>query len=295
MRVRTEQGGRSKVGLAAAVLFALLLVSGCEVDGPVASYVWIDSFDLDVSPGQGTESEKITEGWFYANGEFLGAYSLPHEVPVIAEGLTEIQVFPGIKVNGIISTPDIYPFYARYEVDVDLEPERTDTIRPNTNYLSSVKFAYLEDFETGNSFVDDLDGDLETKVEAITGPDVFEGQRSGYIRLTADHPVIEVATLPVLTDIPTNNSPVFLEFNYKNNIQFGVGLVGIDPNLPPTRAVILGLNNSEEWNKMYLELTPSLRASGFPAYQIFITAVYEPGVGTAEIFLDNFKLVQFDQ
>ena len=144
------------------------LFSGCEVDGPVASYVWIDSFDLNVSSGQGTASERITEGWFYANGEFLGAYSLPHEVPVIAEGLTEIQVFPGIKVNGIISTPNIYPFFARYEVDVDLEPERTDTIRPETNYLSSVKFAYLEDFETGNSFVDDIDGDLATKVEPIT-------------------------------------------------------------------------------------------------------------------------------
>ncbi len=278
-----------------SALVMVVLISGCEVDGPVASYVWIDDFDLTVSAGQGSASERITEGWFYANGEFLGAYSLPHEVPVIAEGQTEIQVFPGIKVNGIISTPDIYPFYARYEVDLDLEPERTDTIRPSTEYLNSVKFAFIEDFETGNAFVDDIDGNTETSLEVISGPDVFEGQRSGYIQLTEENPIIEVANLPILQDIPTNNSPVFLEFNYKNNVQFGVGLVGIDPNLPPSRAVILVLNESEEWNKMYLGLTSSLRASDFPAYQIYITAAYEPGEETAEIFLDNFKLVQFDQ
>ncbi len=162
-----------------SALVMVVLISGCEVDGPVASYVWIDEFDLTVSAGQGSASERITEGWFYANGEFLGAYSLPHEVPVIAEGQTEIQVFPGIKVNGIISTPDIYPFYARYEVDLDLEPERTDTIRPSTEYLNSVKFAFIEDFETGNAFVDDIDGNTETSLEVISGPDVFEGQRSG--------------------------------------------------------------------------------------------------------------------
>lgn len=294
MKARRGRRARSAVRFTVALLAAVIM-TGCEVDGPVASYVWIDEFEINVSPGQGTAAQKITDGWFYANGEFLGAYSLPHEVPVIAEGLTEIQVFPGVKVNGIISSPDIYPFMARYEVDVDLQPERTDTVSPSTQYLSSVKFAFIEDFETGNAFVDDIDGDLETKVEPIGGPDVFEGERSGYIQLTADNPLIEVANLPILQDIPTNNSAVFLEFNYKNNIQFAVGLVGIDPGLPPQRSVVLGLNTSEDWNKMYLELTPALRASGFPAYQIYITAVYEPGVGTAEIFLDNFKLVQFDQ
>jgi hypothetical protein len=250
---------------------------------------------LSTGPGQGSASQRITEGWFYANGEFLGAYSLPHEVPVIAEGPTEIQVFPGIKVNGIVSSPDIYPFYERFESEVDLAPAKTDTLRPATAYLSSVSIPFIEDFETGNAFIDDLDGNPDTRVEAIGGSDVFEGQRSGYIGLDEDNGFIEVANLPVLPDIPTNNSPVFLEFDYKCNIQFGVGLVGIDPNLPASRAVILILNPKEEWNKMYLDLTSSLRASGFSVYQIYITAAHEPGNEVSEVFLDNFKLVQFDQ
>jgi hypothetical protein len=272
----------------------VLTLTGCEVAGPVPAYVFIDNFDLTTNAGQGTASEKITEGWFYANGEFLGAYSLPADVPVIAEGNTEILVFPGIKVNGIISSPDIYPLYDRYEITMDLTPTKTDSISPTTRYISSSGFPFIEDFETSNAFVDDLDGNPETRVE-VTETEVFEGVRSAYIRLDAENPYIEVASLPVIENIPTNNSPVFLEFNYKNTVEFGVGLVGVSAGNPGGRVIILGLREKEEWNKMYLELTPSLFASDLPAYQVLITATHSSGDSVSEIYLDNFKIVHVGQ
>ena len=272
----------------------MLALGACEVAGPIPAYIHIEKFDLTTSVGQGTASERITEGWFYADGEFLGAYSLPADVPVIAEGNTEILVFPGIKVNGIVSTPDIYPLYDRYEVNLDLSPTITDTVKPKTKYVQTSDFPFLEGFETSNAFIDDLDGNPETKV-VVTDSVVFEGLHSAYIRLDSVNPYIEVASLPVIENLPTNNSPVFLEFNYKNNVEFGVGLVGISPNSPGGRVIILGLREKEEWNKMYLELTPSLFASDLPAYQILISAFHSSENEISEIYLDNFKVVHVNQ
>ena len=129
----------------------------------------------------------------------------------------------------------------------------------------------------------------------VTDSVVFEGLHSAYIRLDSVNPYIEVASLPVIENLPTNNSPVFLEFNYKNNVEFGVGLVGISPNSPGGRVIILGLREKEEWNKMYLELTPSLFASDLPAYQILISAFHSSENEISEIYLDNFKVVHIDQ
>jgi len=282
-----------KYCLFAIVVLALSLV-GCEVSGPIPAYVHIENFDLNTSVGQGTASERITEGWFYANGEFLGAYSLPADVPVIAEGNTEIIVFPGIKVNGIVSTPDIYPLYDRYELNIDLKPTITDSIAPKTQYINASNFPFIEDFETSNAFIDDLDGNPETRVE-VTSTDVFEGAHSAYIRLDSENSYIEAASLPVIENLPTNNSPVFLEFNYKNNVEFGVGLVGVAQGGTSGKVIILGLREKEDWRKMYLELTPSLSASDLPAYQILISASHNSENTVSEIYLDNFKIVHVDQ
>jgi hypothetical protein len=284
-----------KYSLLVVMLLALVLgLSGCEVAGPVPAYVRIEKFDLTTSAGQGTASERITEGWFYADGEFLGAYSLPADVPVIAEGNTEIIVFPGIKVNGIISSPDIYTLYDRYDINLDLKPTQIETISPETKYIDKSRFAFIEDFETSNAFIDDLDGNPETFV-GLTDSVVFEGSRSAVIRLDAENPYIEVASLPVVEGIPTNNSPAFLEFNYKNNVEFGVGLVGVDPTNPGGKVIILGLRAKDEWNKMYLELTPSLFASKLPAYQILLSAFHDSANEVSEIYLDNFKIVHIAQ
>lgn len=272
----------------------LLVLGGCEVAGPIPAYVHIDNFELTTTAAQGTSSERITEGWFYADGEFLGAYSLPADVPVIAEGNTEILVFPGIKVNGIVSTPDIYPLYDRYEINLDLSPTITDSIEPSTQYINASDFPFIEDFETSNAFIDDLDGNPGTRVE-VTESVVFEGMRSGYIRLDTANFYIEVASLPVIENLPTNNSPVFLEFDYKNNVEFGIGLVGVSPSNPGGKVIILGLREKEDWNKMYLELTPSLFASDLPAYQILISAFHDPNNEVSEIYLDNFKVVHLAQ
>ena len=271
------------------------ILASCDVSGPLPAYVYVDEFELTVKPGEGSASNRITEGWFFANQEFLGAYTLPATIPVVAEGPTTIRVSPGIKVNGAISTPDMYNFYNRYQLEVDLSPGRVDSIFPVTSYTDFAVFPFLEDFEVSNAFLDDRDGNPDTKVEVISGDDVFEGNRSGYIRLDEDNAYIEVASLPILTNLPTNSSDVFLEFDYKTNTLLYIGLVGSAQGLPGQAETIIALKEKEEWNKLYLELSQILFLSDLDGYQILISALHSNGADPTEIFLDNFKIVNIDQ
>lgn len=270
-----------------------IVTGGCDIinpEDPIPAYLYIEDIEFTVKPGQGTASERISEAWFYANDEFLGAYSLPALIPVLAEGATEVIIFPGVRVNGISMSPDIYPFYTRYTVTVDLQAPQTDTIYPQTEYIDQVQFAFIEDFEVTNIFADDRDGDPVTRIEP-SGAMAFEGNRSGRIVLSAEHPTLEVAQLPLLDNLPQDGSRVFLELNYLNSTELGVGLVGHEPGLPVTSNIAVVLRIREDWNKIYIELTDALRASQLSAYQVLFTAFHDPGNDTSEIFLDNIKLV----
>ena len=276
-------------------VWSISMVASCDVSGPVPAYVYVDEFELTVKQGEGTASERITEGWFFANQEFLGAYTLPAVIPVVAEGSTSIRVSPGIKVNGIVSSPDIYDFYERYDIELDLAPGRVDSVFPVTSYTDFAEFAFLEDFEVSNAFIDNRDNNPDTKVELIENEEVFEGNRSGYIRLDVENDFIDVASLPILTDLPTNNSNVFLEFNYKTNTLLGLGLVGSGQGFPGQAATIIILTEKEDWNKIYIDLSGTLFASQLDGYQIRLTAQHSNGANPTEIYLDNFKIINIDQ
>jgi hypothetical protein len=294
---RVQRRRRSFDLIVIAFLVAGLACYGCDIinpDDPVPAYVHIGDIPLSVEPGQGTASEAITEAWFYAGGDFLGAYSLPATIPVIGEGLTEILVFPGVTVNGITATPDIYPFYSRYEVVTDLQPLETTTLSPATSYLTQTQFTIVDGFETANIFVDNLDGDPETFV-VMSAKDVFEGERSGYIALSSDHGFIEVASVPIIEDLPLNGGPVYLELNYKNNTELAVGLVGHAQGIPPTTYTVLTLRKRATWNKIYINLTEALIQSRLSGYQLLLRASHDPENTISEIFIDNLKLVHFSQ
>ncbi len=274
----------------------VLLVSSCNLINPadpVPAYLDIQPFTLSVGPGQGTADEKITEAWLYVNNAFLGAYSLPATVPVIAAGESEIILFPGVRVNGIASSPDIYPFYTTYEVTRDLVPAENTVLNPGIGYSDNATFSALEDFEAGHTFLTDLDGDPVTQI-VLSNQDVFEGSASGYVELSPEHPELEVSTFLLFTDLPVNGTPVYLELNYKNNVEFAIGLVGVENNPPGIKDYFFIFNQKEEWNKIYIELTERLRVSQFPKYQIAFRAVYNESSGPVNyIYMDNLKLVHF--
>jgi hypothetical protein len=271
--------------------------SACDIINPadpVPANIRVDQITVDPVASTGTTRQKFGEVWVFIDDNPIGAYSIPAVIPIIAEGQHEIQFFPGIRVNGILSTADLYPFFEPHTFNAQLVPGEVITVDMHTRYRSNTEIAYIEDFESSHRLTDDVDDDSETFVERILS-NPFEGSGSGRIVLTDSADFIQVASLPLLTELPVNGTPVYLELHYKNTVEFSVGLVGHGQAIEPARVSILVLRPQEDWNKVYVELSPALQASQLEAYQVLITAAHDTSMVQSEVYLDNLKVVHIEQ
>ena len=88
--------------------------------------------------------------------------------------------------------------------------------------------------------------------------------------------------------LPTGGEPIYLELDYKCNQSFVVGVIGGGSD----EREALTINPSDDWNKIYIQLTnvvsrqPTYATQG---YQVFIRATKE--VNSPKIYLDNIKLI----
>ncbi len=278
-------------------IFLVIVVAGCNIinpDEPVPSYIYIDKFSFTCSlDDQGYNSEKITDGWVYANNAFIGAFELPATVPLLTDSTTEIIVYPGIKENGISGTAMIYPFYNAYTVTRDLTAGETDTLHPATTYKPStaISFLFVERFEVGNIF-----GPVESDVTLTTTTsetDVFEGDRSAVTTLTPDLDTFRVATGTPLY-LPTIDHQLFLEIDYKCAIEYQVFMKCTTTTGSQLYDDVLTITPKEYWNKIYVNLNPSLQffAAFQPDYYALEFRAQNISGDTAQLFYDNIKLIQ---
>ncbi len=283
----------------------IVIVSSCDIINPseeIPAYLYISEFELTTEPSlHGSDSEKILYAWVHVNNEFIGAYSLPALVPVLKSGTQEITVNAGIKDNGISLTPEIYPFYETYRQTLDLQAGIVDTLYPSITYKDDIGIA-IEDFEDINLlFTDDRDGNTSTRIEVVSRSEnpekVFEGDGSGIIRLDKDNPFIEVATKidELFTGLQEENIYVYLEINYKSDVNVIFGVIGHDNGFV-TPYYDPGFSSKDNWNKIYFNLSPLVFELNAEAYQIVLTAGLPSEneiftMDNAEILLDNIKLV----
>lgn len=282
-------------------LVAVFAMLGCDTEEEaIPTYIEILPFELTTDYiNEGSASQKVVDAWLYVGTEFLGAYELPATVPVLASGSSLITLFPGIKVNGFASRPEINNFFERYETTVDLQEGEITTIQPTTTYKEVAEFPFIENFDGAHVFDEDEDGNPNTFI-TLSSQGAFENS-SGYIHLDVDNIEIEAATSIRFESLPTNSSTVYLELDYKTDVQFAIGLIGHQDNIPEAKQYIIVLNTKEDWNKIYIDLTEELAASGLQEYQLVLNAIlplnpdgsFEQEEGN--IFLDNIKLVHFEQ
>lgn len=287
-------------------LFLLILLSSCDIINPeeqIPSYITIAPIEFTAdNDTQGSASSKITEGWLFVDGEFIGAYSLPATVPVLFSGERTVRVQAGIKDNGINETAEIYPFYETAEFQVTLTPTETVTVEPKISYLAEAEFAFIEDFESSDHiFQDDRDGNPATTIE-ITSSDVFEGNRSGKITLTPNNPQIQVATdaNSLFSDLQKDQVFVYVEVNYKSDVPVLWGVIGYNDGIFSDAVEVYdpGFNAKDEWNKIYFNFSQILFNENFAALQFALTANLPSENGAfvteeAEILLDNIKVLHF--
>lgn len=281
----------------------LLSLGSCDLINPeegIPAYIAVNSAQLNTSLSEGSNSERITEAWLSVNGNFLGAYTLPSpSVPILTTGPTEIALQAGIKDNGINSTPDIYPFYDIYTTTVDLEADATVEIKPVYNYRDNTQFAFIEDFQGASQVFQDIVVGNEEQL-TIVSEDAFEGGASAKITLDTSSIIFQAATLERYANLVSSSSAtVYLEVNYKSDVPVTFGVVGYASGATNGETIFSpGFLPSENWNKIYFNLSLMISQINLDEYQVIFQAFIpieggELTMESANVWLDNIKLVHF--
>lgn len=279
--------------------FTLFTATSCnKFDGEqtVPSYLRVDSVSFSSNQHtQGTNSHKITDIWVYVNSQLIGAYELPVTFPVLARGKQKLEIRPGIKMNGIAATRVPYPFYKPYIINgFNFIEDSVQLVQPVSSYYDNLTFAWMEDFENTSLSIEKTSrsdtGIFRTS--PAYSPQAFtfgQSAYSGVIHLEGLKQKFQVASFSGYS-LPGKGSPVFVELNYKCDRPFGIGMFatlnGSIINMP-----LLVANKSEQWNKLYINLSPNVTEySTATNFKIYFES--DKGVDNqAQFFFDNIKLI----
>ncbi len=285
--------------------FIFALLSACELYNPtepIPAYIHIDKINVIKNPAgfttldgtEGSLSSKITDAWVYIDEQFIGCFELPVTFPVLYEGTHQLKIRAGIKVNGIAATRAPYPFYEVYTQTIDFHKTTKITVSPTVMYRTNAHFDLLENFESVGAPLIDTTSRSDTTLRITTTPpsqNVFEGFHSAIAYLDANRTFFECATVNKYV-LPVSGADVFLEFNYKCNYPFTVSVIAYGTGSPFLQQAVLGLNASENWNKAYIYLTPTVSAAYTATnYKIAWGAINNTNTDSIAILLDNIKLV----
>ena len=291
------------IGIFLCFTGSVTLLSSCDDDKDsdlVPSYISIDAFTVSTDSEQGTASQKITDAWVYLDETLIGAFELPARVPILAEGMQNITVRPGIKINGVSNTRAIYPYLNSVTKSVNLSKDSIIALGTlGTSYRENVIFPLIENFELNSTSFDTTRKSTvplqitDNPLLAFLYPNE-SGISSAMIKLVADTSIFEAVTSEIY-DFPPPGSEVFLELNYKTENSLVVGVFYKSTGIQVQRPLIV-LNKTDDWNKVYINLTvPRYDTPNATDFRIFFGAQTDAGNTPATILLDNIKLVYFNR
>jgi len=173
-------------------------------------------------------------------------------------------------------------------------------LTPTIEYISNSVFVLIEDFEDGSI---GLEGNSNGTINRVTNTtQVLSGNGAGSISLIEE--ATEINSITTFLDLPTSGgTPVYLEMDYRTNVELEVGLVGFDlSTVNPIQATNFNvvLCPIDDWNKVYVNFQTDLELSQLDGYQLaFRASINDTGCGgipteNPEILLDNVKLIRFE-
>lgn len=271
---------------------ACFLGTGCNLINPkedIPTYVHIDSFTFSTpNPSlTGSGKQAITSVWAYLDGQNLGVYELPADIPVLMDGTQELQLAPGVNEQGLKDFKLSYPLFAFYNTNITASPGNTITVHPETKYVEDLKY-WRTDFESGNTF-QKYQGD--TSIRLVSGADsVFEDGKCGGIFLYGTYTYAES-----FSDISFNpGTNGYLELHYKSNMPFAVGMLVALPDGSITPYYLAGVNPKDQWGKFYLNISQfTLKYPSAQKFAVIVRAVLENGQTEGYVLLDNIKVISY--
>jgi hypothetical protein len=260
----------------------------------IPGYLSISEWKLETILSQGSNHNSFSIAEVFVDGEHLGIYELPATFPVLHEGFLEIRVFPGIYENGIKATPAFYRVCKDHTQNINIIPGDTVYIQPITRYETEVNFLLVEDFEGLHLLNKDLDEDLQTSIRK-SDDDPNEGIYSGTVEIDSNHNIFETSSLNSYAIDIGRLAAAYIEIEYKTNIEFGVGIQGENSSTDFTRIYPFILRPSDDWNKVYFNITDYLKESVYSRHRINLAAQWteDDMVEQGIINLDNIKLLVF--
>jgi hypothetical protein len=261
---------------------------GCSVFDPaeeIPSYVRIESISLQINnPGiEGTASHKITDAWVYIDGNLIGGFELPVNIPILAEGTHQILVLAGIKQNGLSTTRAIYPEYKGWSSTITMTRGEILTVNPVVEYYAATNFMWMCDFDQPGTNINDNFGPWPGRMQEVPG---FELE-SGYVMLYED--TNEFYTQSSLAYQFEGQYDIYLEMNYSCNQNFVVGLYCVQ-----TAAYIpwVEVSASTSWNKIYIRFNDAvLTQPPGGSYHVYIAMKKDAAVANPWLAIDNLKLI----
>ena len=285
------------------ILILLLFTSSCsffDKQEDIPSYIHIKKFNLSTTSAQGTNSNSINDVWVFINGNAMGVFELPCTIPYLGDGNSRITLYAGIIDDGISAIRKIYPFYTNFVIDKVLTRGMVDTLSPSTTYfdppLCNIDKEEFED--AGVKFIADPTSTINVAKTNVAG-DVFEDQYSGIINMnSADFFMKSIYTTNFA--FPGNGGQAYVEINYKNNVEFTIGLEITEPlnviNTDNTRInPSYDINDNLVWKKIYVNLTDVINLHpNATNYRVYIKAMNPNASNGLFVLIDNFKVLYGD-
>lgn len=277
-------------------LFCCSLVwQGCNIINPVETtptYIHIDSFQFNSSPSylNISNSHQVSTVSVYYNNNPIGDFDLPATIPIIATGKGDLEIFPGVLVNGLNNSITAYPFYRPDTSKIAAQPGKVINYTPHTNYYPNLKTLCISNFETSEPKFSMMGGNIG--MTAVSDDSlVYEGHYAGRIQLnnvgdsSVDSNIVAFA-------IPTGYA--FIEFNYKSDIPFYVGMQANLSNVVSTGPLYLaGIKPSPYWQKFYLNVGTFNQQYQGTTNNFYIKAVLGSGQTNGRLLIDNIQLITF--
>jgi len=273
----------------------LLLLTACDVfdkEETIPGYLVINEIVLETDEAtEGANTQAILDATVFANDQFVGTYELPATIPILENGNTTLNISGGIKNNGLIDNRIIYPFYNFVLKDLELLPDVKTPASPDTiitvSYFPNLNFE-IEDFEdVGLQFEAEPEDNAEINIISEPPEDVSRGQ-SLEVTLTPSNNVFYRRSTFDMSNLPKGNA-MYLEIDYKGSVPLEVGIFTEDA--PLVKAFAGGINPTEEWTKVYFELTNEVaRQTQNDLFEIYLES-RSSSLTTEKIYIDNIKFV----
>lgn len=274
----------------------VLLANSCVKNNTDPSWLYIDTWVLQANQTnfEGELTHNITDAYLLIDDKVIGYFELPIKIPLLQNGSKKITLYPAIHNNGISSTKKTYPFLQPYTITTSLTKNETVKINPTTKYYTTTKF-WIENFE-------DAGIKLQTSpsfppiLTTASDPTILKyGQRYGWIHLTKSDSIWMGTTTKM--SLPQYGSEVYLEIDYMNTNRLltGVNAYGsLAFRANPNIQLNAQKDSEKKWKKIYIDLKEIISYStNYTLFEQYLEAELETDKDSADIYIDNIKLVYF--